>query len=215
VDRSTFQTPLPAVFAGGGLIGRGRLAVKSVADGKNAALAVHQFLTDGRAVGKPPQFHSRLGTLTEQEWRRFVDSADPSGRVEPADLQRGFTQEEAMAEARRCLHCDCRKKKNCKLRQLSAELKPAGGTYKGQRREYARADSHPDVVFESGKCIQCGLCVQVLKKNGLSEGLTFRGRGFGMQIAAALDAAPDLTAGQAARLCVQVCPTGAWAFKNR
>lgn len=215
VDRSTFQTSLQGVFAGGGLIGRGRLAVKSIADGKNAALAIHQFLTAGTAVGKPSQFHSRLGTLTEHEWRRFAGSADPAERLEPADPMNGFTPQEALAEARRCLHCDCRKKKNCKLRQLSSELKAVGGTYKGQRREYARADAHPEVVFESGKCIQCGLCVQVLNRNGLSSGLTFRGRGVGVKIAAALDAAPDLAVGQAARLCVQVCPTGAWALKTR
>lgn len=215
VDRLTYQTSIEGVFAGGGLIGSRRLCVKSVADGKNAALAIHQFLTEGKAVGKTSEFHCRLGTLSEEEWRKFTASADPAARVEPADPKNGFTEEEAVREARRCLHCDCRKKKNCKLRQLSTELKPAAATYKGQRRQYARADAHPEVVFESGKCIQCGLCVQVLNRNGLSDGLTFRGRGFGMQVSAALDEAPDLAAGKVARLCVQVCPTGAWALKNR
>ncbi len=214
-DHSTLQTSIGGVFAGGGLIGSRRLCVKAVADGKLAARAIHQYLTEGRTTGGPLEFHSRLGTLTEEEWRIFVSSADLIPRVEPAEPETGFSEEETVQEARRCLHCDCRKKKNCKLRQLSTELKPLIGSYKGQRRQYARADSHPQVVFESGKCIQCGLCVQVLNRNGFTEGLTFRGRGFGMQIAAALDEAPDKAAGQAARLCVQVCPTGAWSLKNR
>lgn len=215
VEHSTLQTSMEGVFAGGGLIGSRRLCVRAVADGKLASLAIHQYLMEGKAAGEPSEFHSRLGTLTEEEWRKFVSSADLIPPVESADPEMGFSEEEAVKEARRCLHCDCRKKKNCKLRQLSTELKPVVGTYKGQRRQYARADSHWEVVFESGKCIQCGLCVQVLNRSSRSEGLTFRGRGFGMQVSAALDEMPDKVVGPAARLCVQVCPTGAWALKNR
>lgn len=215
VDRSTFQTSMKGVFAGGGAIGSRQMCVKAVADGKEAAWAIHQFLTQADALGKQEEFHSRLGTLTEEEWQQYIAGADERRPVEPANPDDGFTEEEAMAEAGRCLHCDCGKKKSCKLRRLSTELKAAAGTYKGQRRKYARAYRHPEAVFESGKCIQCGLCVQALMKNGIQEGLTFQGRGFTMQISAALNGPVEEAAGPAARSCVQVCPTGAWSLKNK
>lgn len=214
-DRRTFATSLPGVFAGGGALGSRRMCVKAVAEGKEAAAAMDQFLCGRAVTGIEREFNSRLGNLTEEEWKVFASAADPRDRLEPENLMGGFTAEQAAGEARRCLQCDCRKKKNCKLRRLSTELKAVSGTYKGQRRNYARMDGHPEVLFESGKCIQCGLCIQVLKRTGRGKGLTFRGRGFEMKIAAALDGSIEQAVGEAGRQCVQVCPTGAWAFRNK
>lgn len=214
IDRKTFQSSLEGVFAGGGAIGGRRLCVKAVADGKEAAAAMDQFLRGEPLTGIQKEFNSRLGTLTDQEWKEFVSRADPHGRIELEDLKAGFSADQAVQEARRCLHCDCRKKKNCILRRLSTELKVLSGTYKGGRRLYARVDSHPEVIFETGKCIQCGLCIQVLKRTGRGRGLTFQGRGFGMRLAAALDQSIEETVGSAARQCADICPTGAWALKN-
>jgi NADPH-dependent glutamate synthase beta subunit-like oxidoreductase len=214
-DRHTFQTSIEEVFAGGGALGSRRMCVRAVADGKEAAAAIDQYLCGLPVTGAQKDFNSRLGSLTEEEWKEFAAAADPQGRLEPSDPMGGFTAPQAESEARRCLHCDCRKKKNCKLRQLSTELRAVSGTYKGQRRNYARIDGHPEVLFEPGKCIQCGLCIQVLKRAGLGKGLTFRGRGFGVQIAAALDGSIEQAVGDAGRLCVQVCPTGAWSLKSK
>jgi len=212
--RKTFQTSMEDVFAGGGAIGSRRLCVKAVADGKEAAEAIDQFLRGRPVAGTQKEFNSRLGSLTDQEWEEFVSEADPQGRVEPEDPKAGFTAEQAAKEARRCLHCDCRKKKNCNLRRLSTELDALSGAYKGGRRQYARMDGHPEVIFEPGKCIQCGLCIQVLKQAGRGKGLTFRGRGFRVQLAAALDQSIEEAVGQAGRQCVDICPTGAWALTN-
>jgi len=214
-DRRTFRTSLEGVFAGGGALSSRRMCVKSVADGKEAAEAIDQFLRGQPPTGFQKEFNSRLGTLTKEEWKVFVNGADPQGRLEPDSPGGGFTALQAQSQARRCLHCDCRKKKNCKLRKLSTELKAVSGTYSGQRRGYSRIDDHPEAIFESGKCIRCGLCIQVLRRAGLGKGLTFRGRGFGVQIAAALDGPILQTAAEAARQCVQVCPTGAWSLKSK
>ncbi len=211
---NTYQTSINGVFAGGGAIGSRRLCVRAVADGKEAAAAIDQFLCGLAVKGIEREFNSRLGELTEEEWAKFASEAEPRDRIEPDDTKTGFSAKEAEIEARRCLHCDCRKKKNCALRRLSTELKALSGTYKGGRRPYARLGGHPEVFFEPGKCIQCGLCIQVLKRSGALQGLTFRGRGFQVQLAAALDQSIDQVVGKTARQCVEVCPTGAWALKH-
>ncbi len=50
VDPPTFQTSRPAVFAGGDMIGSEATVVQAVADGQNAALAIHEQLSM-KAVG--------------------------------------------------------------------------------------------------------------------------------------------------------------------
>jgi NADH dehydrogenase/NADH:ubiquinone oxidoreductase subunit G len=71
------------------------------------------------------------------------------------------------------------------------------------------------VVYETEKCIRCGLCVDISKSHGESMGLTFAGRGFDVRISVpfneTMKEAVTITAG----LCVEACPTGALAFKKR
>ena len=70
------------------------------------------------------------------------------------------------------------------------------------------------VVFESGKCILCGICVEVARRAGESLGLTFVGRGFDVQVAAPFGR--DFSEGiqKVAGECVALCPTGAIAYAD-
>lgn len=71
-----------------------------------------------------------------------------------------------------------------------------------------------EVLFEPGKCIKCGICVEVTQAEGTGFGLTFVGRGltsgvrvpFGEPLARGLDGV--------ALECVRACPTGALALRN-
>lgn len=210
VDRGTFQTSIPGVFAGGGAIAARRLAVKSVADGKQAARIMDLYLT-GQDLKEPKkEFNSRLGELTDEEWLQYVASPEPSRRIEPASLQEGLTPDQARREAARCLQCDCRKKKNCKLRQLSTEHSPSQNTYKGRRRLYTRQNGDGKVIYESGKCISCGLCIQYL--SGDPQAVTFAGRGFTMQLTGVVNQPVVTVSEQQARQCIRICPTGAWSL---
>lgn len=113
-------------------------------------------------------------------------------------------------EAQRCLDCDCSKKLSCKLRILATDydvdVKKAS-TGKGKCEIDAE---HPDVVFEPGKCIKCGRCISIKD----IDKLTFAYRGYNVKVTAALTGKMS-DFGQEAMELVKVCPTGAFAMKER
>ncbi len=213
VDAATYATDMPGVFAGGDAVRRRKLAVRAVADGKEAAVSIRQFLTGAAVTGPEKSFNSRMGKLEEGEMAAFLEGANKQERCEPA-AGRGFTDEEARAEAARCLRCDCRKGDACLLRKHANDYDARQAKYKAARRPFIQQTQHPQIVFEPGKCIDCGICIQIAAEAGEALGLSFVGRGFDMRVAVPF-AAP-LTEGlkQAAEKCAQACPTGALAMKG-
>jgi ferredoxin len=206
-DLVTYQTSQQGIFAGGAAIGRRRLCVRAVADGKEAAVSILQYLNGANVVGPAKRFNSRLGQLMEGEMEQFLAGADKGARCQPE--KEGFLTLEAMAEARRCLGCDCGKGDTCKLRELAQLNQARQQTYKGQRKPFIRQRSSLGLVFEPGKCILCGLCIQTAKQYD-GAGLTFAGRGFETKIAVSLNKVLDEALTQdAVKECVKICPTGA------
>jgi ferredoxin len=127
----------------------------------------------------------------------------------------GFTEEEAIREAKRCMHCDCRKPVSCKLRIYSDEYHANRKRYAGPtRKSLTRVVQHEKVVYEPEKCIKCGLCVEITRKENESIGLTFIGRGFDVRIDVPFNKTTREALTHAAELCVQACPTGALSDKT-
>jgi NADH dehydrogenase/NADH:ubiquinone oxidoreductase subunit G len=113
------------------------------------------------------------------------------------------------------MHCDCRGQDFCKLRRYAELYKADPKRYKGERREFTQDARHAEVIFEPGKCIDCGLCIQIAAAAGESLGLTFVGRGFNVRVAVPLDHGLDEALRHAAAQCVSACPTAALAFKKK
>jgi ferredoxin len=129
VNPQTYQAGRANVFAAGGVIGRRRLCVRAVADGKEAAASILQYLRGQNITGPERRFNSRLGLLADGEMEQFLTGAEKGPRC-PARKE-GFLTLEAMTEARRCLHCDCGRADDCILRKM-AELNHARQqAYKG------------------------------------------------------------------------------------
>jgi len=70
------------------------------------------------------------------------------------------------------------------------------------------------VVYESGKCISCGICVRTAESNGEKFGPAFIGRGFEVVVGGALGRELEDSLAETASLCVKRCPTGALAFRD-
>jgi len=100
------------------------------------------------------------------------------------------------------------------LRKYAEQYGADGARYRGQRRKYERLTPHPNVVFEPGKCIVCGLCVQVTERAREPLGLTFIGRGFDVRVAVPFDESLADALKATARECVDVCPTSALAWQE-
>jgi len=214
VKRDTYETNLRGVFAGGGAVGSRKLAVRAVAHGKEAAVSIDQYLLGEAVTGPAKVFNSRIGKLKDGEIDSFMVGVSESPRVAVLQESEGLTDEQARAEAKRCLHCDCRKPDDCKLRRYAHEYSARQGRYKGERRRFEQESRHPDVIYESGKCIKCGLCIQIASEAKEQLGLTFIGRGFNVRIAVPFGRSIAEGLKLAAAKCVEGCPTGALAFKE-
>ncbi|UCE61461.1 MAG: FAD-dependent oxidoreductase, partial [Phycisphaerales bacterium] len=214
INPSTYQTSRSGVFAAGDAVQPGKVVVRALASGKNAARCIDQYVS-GMEVGAPSRpFTSRAGRLNEDELVQltvgcsYADRATPSGA--PGS---GMSEQQARQEALRCLHCDCARKENCKLRDYAEAYGAVVNRYRGERRTYERHLQHADIVYEPGKCIVCGLCVKIAAEQGESLGLTFIGRGFDVRVDVPFSESIAEGLKRAARKCAEACPTGALALR--
>ncbi len=217
VDRRTFATGVTGFFAGGNAITPSRMAIRSLAHGREAAASVDQYLSGEPLTGSIRRFNSATGKLVEGDAEQFLQEAEPFGRIAPAGgPDTGYTGEEARSESRRCMGCDCRKQDMCRLRELADEYRPESfGFPGGQRRRVQKILQHEEVIFEPGKCIRCGLCVQITRRSGEALGLTFWGRGFDVRVDAPFHETLKRALTKTAAECVAACPTAALAWKDR
>jgi ferredoxin len=140
-------------------------------------------------------------------------AGDPGGR----DLQ--FDENEAVAEARRCLRCDCAKKNTCALRRYAARYGARGKRSADPRRKrFERIDggylagTRLRLQYEPGKCVKCGICVRITESRGENPGLAFLGRGYGVRVGVPFGDPLSSALAETAEECVRACPTGALAL---
>ena len=212
IDKA-YQTSFPGVFAGGDAVRRRRLTVRSVADGKEAAAAIDQFLSGQDVTGEENKFSSHVGQLKEGEIENFVLEVSRSPRVN-VETSSGFTESQAREESARCLHCDCRKAENCRLKDCSQEYHASPNRFRSERKLFSQQVQHYEIIYEPGKCIKCGLCIQIASEEKERSGLTFIGRGFDVKVAVPFDKSIAEGLTHTAGKCVSACPTGALSFKD-
>ena len=214
IKSKTYETNVPGVFAAGAAVRKSKLAVRAVADGKEAAAAIGQFLSGEPVTGPPYVFNNRIGKPEDGEIERFMADTSKAERLTPSPEGSGFTDDQAHDEAARCMHCDCRKPTNCKLRQYARQYGAKPSRYKGRRRPFIQHLQHPGVIYEPGKCISCGLCIQIAAEAGESLGLTFIARGFDVRVAVPFERSIAEGLKLAAEKCADACPTGALVLKS-
>jgi ferredoxin len=215
VHRATGQTSRPGVFAAGALVRPiRRMAVRAVASGRQVADELDRCLREAAAEPRSRPINVTMGALLEGEMERFLEAASAEPRQIP-ETRSGDVSATAMErEAARCLHCDCRAAGGCALRKVATECSANPSRWKGRRPPFEHDLSHPDVVYEPGKCIACGLCIQISRAADEVYGTAFLGRGIAVRVGAPLrkDISAALTV--SAEQCVGACPTGALVWKH-
>jgi len=109
VDRETLMTSKPGVFAGGDCVFGPRLIIDSVGDGKRAAVSIDEFIRGGKhpepeIVVEILKRHFMLSDYMNIE-RQPVPLLSLERRTGMTEVEVGYTEEQAMAEAQRCLKC--------------------------------------------------------------------------------------------------------------
>lgn len=217
IHRKSFASGKPGVFGCGSIISEQLLSVRSVSQGKKAALEADAYLRRNDELRRKPMFNSTIGPLREDEYSEYMQEATDDPRTDPnRGYFSGFSPDEAIREARRCMHCDCRKPVSCKLRIYADQ-------YGANRRRFAPAErkrltrnlQHELVVYEPEKCIRCGLCVEITQNEKELLGLAYVGRGFDVRIKVPFSKTMEEGLVKTARACVEGCPTGALADKKK
>jgi ferredoxin len=217
VNKKTFETDIPGIFAGGNAISEGRMAIRSLAHGKFIATSVNQLLNNQYMTGFRRRFNSVMGRLMDGEGQQYAKQASHLAPVNPQQgISLGYREIEAVQESERCFRCDCRKKSTCNLRKYADKYEATQLRFKTSGRKRFELDvTHDEVLYEPGKCIKCGLCVKITEKVGEKFGLTFINRGFNIRVAVPLK--EDIKKGLeiAALQCVEACPTAALALQRK
>jgi len=111
-DPLTMETSLPGVFAGGDCVTGPDVVVNATLAGKKAAISIdrwlnHQNLRVGRELEGPYQTEYTVDTAGVLMQRQVpIQALDPATRGKTfAEVHVGYTPEEAVAEAKRCLAC--------------------------------------------------------------------------------------------------------------
>lgn len=227
IDPSTSQTATTKVFVAGAAVKPVPQVTRAISEGLAVGRCVDQFLK-GEAITRPGKpFSSIMGKLEKDEVEVFVKSTCSTngthrscgtcGAVRESEATPGSAHGsgiDASTEALRCLHCDCRAIGDCSLQYYSEKLGADPGRFRQHRRRFEQHEHPGDVLYEPGKCILCGICVEIARQEAEPLGLTFVGRGFDVRVAAPMNS--DFEAGlqKVAKECVDGCPTGAISFRH-
>jgi formate dehydrogenase beta subunit len=118
VDPETLATTAPGVYAGGDVSFGPRNAIDAIANGKKAAQSIHRYLSGEQGTRVELAFHDREVEIVvaktsgykrdwgyEKEPRVPIPCLPIDRRIGVAQIELGYTEEQARREAARCLHC--------------------------------------------------------------------------------------------------------------
>lgn len=173
-DEDTLATKREGVFAGGDCVLGAKTAIEAIAQGKKAAQSIDSYLKGMTQEKKKEQINVIKGLWEDIDKSEFSHIV-PQNRHRPPTLnpkerkdsfvefEGGFFEEDAMAEAARCLECGCKAALDCELRKLATEydVEPPQSV----EEPFHPVDySHPFIERDPNKCIACGLCVATCRE---------------------------------------------------
>jgi formate dehydrogenase major subunit len=226
VDQHTLETSRAGIFAGGDAVLGADLAVRAVATGRQAAASIDQYLAGRPVTGLEEPVNVTLQPIDDQElaaiFRNIEQHAQESVReLDPVrrrasfdEIVASFDRDTAMEEAKRCMSCGCTAAVGCSVRRWATEYQADPTRFLGARRRYERDDSHPQVIYEPGKCILCDACVRIAEESREELGVALVGRGFQVAMGVPFDRPLSEGLREVAERCAAACPTGALEIRR-
>ncbi len=217
IDKATYRTSRADVFAAGNAVRPTKLVVRSTADGKEAAHCIDRYLDNPAAEPIARPFTTKIGRMTHDELVQLAGVVEATRRDDKNSVGEA---KGAAGDAARCLHCDCRARDNCDLRNQAREYQANPTQYHAaaEGRRPVQLLRHKDrIVYEPGKCIRCGRCIAIVAASAGTLGLTFIGRGFDVEVGVpfnrclgeVFDKHGDKAVDDLAGKCIAACPTAA------
>ncbi len=177
VDPETGASSLEGVWAGGDAAKGPRTLIEAIADGRKAAADIHRFFGGVGDEGPPGQlvelrqFH-RLEDTYDREARVAVPTLATDRRVGLAEVETGFTEQQARCEAARCLRCFANIQLDvgkCVLCALCADVCPLDLISLVPSEEVdPQYPGGTALTLDERACIRCGLCIERCPTKALS-----------------------------------------------
>jgi NADPH-dependent glutamate synthase beta subunit-like oxidoreductase len=186
VDRATLATSAPGVFAGGDAAFGPRNLIEAIANGKQAALSMDNYLrgVSGRRaidlwIDKIPTRNYGTATHYDRYGRETPPSIDLNRRTGISEVEEGFTETQALRQAERCLECHIQTiydPDKCVLCNRCVDICPEyclklvpveeldlpGVTPEEIRAAYGDTNTSgvplSAMIKDDDKCIRCGMC---------------------------------------------------------
>ncbi|OBT01132.1 formate dehydrogenase subunit alpha [Vibrio tasmaniensis] len=250
-DPQTMHTGTGNIFSIGDFRRGPATAVEAVGDGRIAAQAIDRFFNGDMNQIPAKPFNSRkqkqLKAVDPEQYksiqqmaRKIMPELTPEQREQSfEEVETGFDNTDAIAEAARCLECGCQANTDCDLRDYSTEYKAtqthpeykidvasndswqairAEETKVGlTRQKFAVDDSSEFIIFDANRCISCGQCIQACREQNVHGVLSFMNQSDGKP-ASRPECRPNFGSDKTLMgdsncvqcgSCVQACPTGA------
>ncbi len=215
-DELTFRTAMDNVFAAGDVTNRGAgIAIQAIAEAQKAALCINNYLEGDEVRARIPYFVKQEKTPEDfedepKQNREKMPGLSPEERRNNFDpIYFGFTEEQALREASRCLECGCHDYYDCRLIKFANMFDIDPERFAGVKHDRDKKDVVTDVIIhDPDKCVLCGLCYRMC---GQEVGKTFLGlynRGFATEVNPMVPEEARAFCASCLK-CVSVCPTGA------
>ena len=180
IDPDSGATSIEGIWSGGDAAKGPRTLIDAIADGRRSAADIHRFFGGDTALSRPgrmvqlEQFH-RLDDLYDRWQRVAVPTLDTGRRIGLAEVETGFTPEQARCEAARCLRCFANillDVQRCVLCALCADVCPVDVLSLVPSEEvYPQRTGGTVLLLDETRCIRCALCIERCPTDALSMGV--------------------------------------------
>ena len=147
---------------------------------------------------RPKQEREKMPGLTPEQRR---DNFDP--------IYFGFSEEQALREASRCLECGCHDYYDCRLIRYANMFDIDAKRFSGEVHDREDVPVVAEaIIHDPDKCVLCGLCYRICDQVVGKTYLGLYNRGFATVVNPMVpDEAREFCA--SCLKCVEACPTGA------
>jgi formate dehydrogenase major subunit len=225
VNGRTMQSSESRIFAGGDCVTGPATVIQAVAAGRRAAVAMDEFVNRGYVRPGHEDYTCSRGSLEDMPRTEFeslpklaratMNGLEVEKRIKSfVEVETGLTEEQARAEAARCLRCGCAKRNDCSLRDEASGHDVVFETPLHIRPYEPVVKDHQFIVRDNNKCISCGRCIAACAEVEGVGVLAFQfhnGRlTVGTHNGQPLSQTDCVSCGQ----CVRACPCGALDYKR-
>ncbi len=167
-DPIKFTTSLPNVWAAGDAAFGPRNLIDAIAEGRKVAADIHRTFggteeQEQSGTMIPLRSFHRLDDLYDRIPRQEIPTLPTDRRIGLAEVETGFSEEEARAEAQRCLRCFANIQLDaelCVLCGLCVDVCPFNLISIVPAVDVDLAERGTALLLDESKCIRCALCIE-------------------------------------------------------